>query len=296
MEIVTQLIYDDPELSRIYSIHESNLMMQIISRDDNEYLNKHKNLLQKHCLYILVGNETLSARRKIYIGQTADMFKRFQQHVVKKDFWTECMVFTLIHSQFNRSQIQYLEYLSILSAIECGIYDMVQNCQIPKKPFLDERDTAFVEKVFDDVKLLALFAGFRMFRNKVIDLNDVSVSGSHTILSRIVNEYNNSSKTSSRSDYVSEYDSDEDLVVSYELKGNDFYAKAVYTNDGSVMVMPFGYISHNVDVSDLSDVSSCIDISSFYIRSGFVVDSLDVAGRLITGCDDNKWKKIITYI
>ncbi len=298
MEIVTRLVHDDPERSRIYKLPECNLMMQIVSRDDSEYLAKFKSLLQKHCLYILVGSETLSARRKIYIGQTADMLKRFQQHAKKKDFWTECMVFTLIRSQFNRSQIQYLEYLSILTAMECGVYDMVQNYQIPKKPFLDETDTAFAEKVFDDIRLLSLFAGFRMFRNKVIDLNDVSVSGSHTMLSRIVYEYS-ASKPAVSSDYVSECENDESLV-SYELKGTDYYAKAVYTNDGSVMVMPFGYISRNVKLPDdlcrfLPDVSACID-SGGYIKSGFVVDSLDVAGEMVTGCKENKWKKIVTYI
>lgn len=299
MEIVTRLVYDDPERSRIYSVYDCNLMMQVISRSDSEYLNKFKNLLQKHCLYILVGIETLSARRKIYIGQTADMLKRFQQHVSKKDFWTECIVFNLIHSQFNRSQIQYLEYLSIITSIECGIYDMMQNCQIPKKPFLDEEDTAFVENVFDNIKKLAIFAGFRMFKNKVIDLNDVSVSSSHTILSRIVNEYN-LSKTTKEPEYVSEYCNEDDEMVSYELKGKDYYAKAVYTNDGSVMVMPFGFISRDASLSDelysSNDIKSCIDASSGYIKNGFVVDSLGVAGRMITGHDNNNWKKIVDYI
>lgn len=92
--------------------------MIFINKDDYDFI-RTEHILQQEGVYILFSGEYMGHRRKLYIGQSANVSNRLLQHSSKKDFWTSALVF-IRKNRYNRTEIQYLEYYMIKSAIECG--------------------------------------------------------------------------------------------------------------------------------------------------------------------------------
>ena len=87
--IYTYLHNDDLNGSRIVSMDDCMCKLYNIKREDNNFLKDFNDDLQNPALYILVNKD----KRKAYIGETDDFTKRIVQHLSKKDFWDEVMVF-----------------------------------------------------------------------------------------------------------------------------------------------------------------------------------------------------------
>ena len=87
--------------------------------------------LQKPALYILLNKES----GKAYIGETDNFEKRISQHITKKNFWDEVMVFLGSNDDtLGKTEVQLLEYLAYEKAIDVKSYDISENTQNPKKP------------------------------------------------------------------------------------------------------------------------------------------------------------------
>lgn len=87
--IYTYLHNDDLSGSRIVSMDDCMCKLYNIKRDDSDFLKDFNEELQKPALYILVNQGNLKA----YVGETDDFTKRISQHLAKKDFWDEVLVF-----------------------------------------------------------------------------------------------------------------------------------------------------------------------------------------------------------
>lgn len=87
--IYTYLHNDDLNGSRIVSMDDCMCKLYNIKRNDSVFMHDFNGDLQKPALYILLNRET----RKAYIGETDDFVKRIAQHMIKKDFWDEVLVF-----------------------------------------------------------------------------------------------------------------------------------------------------------------------------------------------------------
>lgn len=245
-------------------------------------------------MYILFGNETLGNRRKMYIGQTHNIHTRLKSHLKKKDFWECAYIFSLIDEQFNSSQIQYLEHITIKTAIECGYSDLLENCQIPVEPYLSNNDKDFVLCIFNYIKILLEFSGIHLFYNKIYDVGEITKKNNHNVISRIVKEYQ-SKKSYHYDDCDSYSDCEDDEIATYIMRGDDYYAEAIILTDGKVMIMPHGYVSKRQNLMDMNsyvDVENCIDKITHFIKKDIIVDDLAVASKVILGyTDENKWVK-----
>lgn len=158
--IYTYLHNDDLNSSRIVSMDDCMCKLYNIKRGDNEFLKDFNDDLQNPALYILISKNC----RKAYIGETDDFIKRIAQHLSKKDFWDEVMVFLGSDGgTLSKTEVQYLEYLAYNKANEMNSYDLSENTQMPKNPHMNVMQKAKTDKFFNYVQILAKFVGSDIF-------------------------------------------------------------------------------------------------------------------------------------
>ncbi len=162
--IYTYLHNDDLNGSRIVSMDDCMCKLYNIKREDNDFLKDFKDDLQTPALYILVNKST----RKAYVGETDDFIKRIVQHLSKKVFWDEVMVFLASDGgTLSKTEVQYLEYLAYNKACEINSYDLSENTQTPKNPHMNVMQKAKTDKFFNYVQFLAKFVGSDIFEKRL---------------------------------------------------------------------------------------------------------------------------------
>ena len=161
--IYTYLHNDDLNGSRIVSMDDCMCKLYNIKRDDSEFLKDFNEDLQKPALYILLNKE----KCKAYIGETDDFTKRIVQHIAKKNFWEEVMVFLGSNDDtLSKTEVQHLEYLAYNRAMDVKSYDISENTQSPKHPHMNVMQKAKTEKFFKYVQYLAKFVGCDIFEKR----------------------------------------------------------------------------------------------------------------------------------
>ena len=158
--IYTYLHKDDLNGSRIVSMDDCMCKLYNIKRDDSEFLKDFNEDLKKPALYVLLNKDN----RKAYIGETDDFNKRIVQHLAKKDFWDEVLVFLGSNDDtLSKTEVQHLEFLAYNKAIDVKSYDLSENTQSPKQPHMNVIQKGKTEKFFKYVQFLAKFVGCDIF-------------------------------------------------------------------------------------------------------------------------------------
>ena len=160
--IYTYLYNDDLNGSRIVSMDNCFCKLYKIQRDDTDFLQNFKEELQKPALYILLNQK----ERKSYIGETDAFITRIQQHISKKSFWTEALAFTASDDSLSKTEVQYLEHLAYSKASKMNIFDLSENTQEPKAPFMTFIQKGKTEEFFKYVQFLTKFVGCDIFEPK----------------------------------------------------------------------------------------------------------------------------------
>lgn len=161
--IYTYLHNDDLNGSRIVSMDDCMCKLYNIKRDDAAFIKDFEEYLQKPALYILLNKES----RKAYIGETDNFEKRISQHITKKNFWDEVMVFLGSNDDtLGKTEVQLLEYLAYEKAIDVKSYDISENTQNPKKPHVTVIQKGKIDKFFKYVQFLAKFVGCDIFERR----------------------------------------------------------------------------------------------------------------------------------
>ena len=101
------------------------------------------------------------------MGETDDFVKRIAQHMIKKEFWDEVLVFLGSNEDtLSKTEVQYLEYLAYDKAANLKRYDLSENTQNPKQPHMNVMLRAKTDKFFHYVEILAQFIGCDIFMPK----------------------------------------------------------------------------------------------------------------------------------
>lgn len=292
--IETKLLYDDPQKSRILTLSTSPIQLFIIYRYDEQLLDQLSEL-QQHAFYILFGHETGNYRRKFYPGQTQNAVNRTKQHLKGKEFWELICIFVNTKEEFCRSEVQYLEYLGIKSALECNTYDLLDNCQIPVEPVLNSLLKDNIIKYFNDIKLLLLHQGFYLYYYKVHNFQDITKENSHNIISRVIKNYkkDTSKKYIDENDYY--YDEPESQV--YTLYGGILYeAKGMILSNCKIYIFKEGFICVPIDGDNNREElinkaieNKQIENKTYKIISDIIFDTPNDAEYFITGKIENAW-------
>lgn len=177
--IYTYLHSDDLNGSRIVSMDDCMCKLYNIKRDDSDFLKDFNEDLKKPALYILLSKE----KRKAYIGETDDFNKRIAQHIAKKDFWEEVMVFLGSNDDtLSKTEVQHLEYLAYNKAADVKSYDLSENTQSPKQPHMNVMLKAKTEKFFKYVQFLAKFVGCDIFERRPNVTLTTTLEAAHPIV------------------------------------------------------------------------------------------------------------------
>ena len=132
-------------------------------RDDSDFMKDFERDLQSPALYILINKD----KSKAYIGETDDFIKRIAQHITKKDFWLEVMVFLGTNEDtLSKTEVQYLEYLALEKARQVKSYDLSENTQGGKIPHMNVMQKGKTDKFFKYVQFLAKFVGCDIFEKR----------------------------------------------------------------------------------------------------------------------------------
>lgn len=112
-------------------------------------------------LYLLLGKNERNAEA-IYIGEGEPVIDRILEHVSKRDFWNEAIVFVSKDKYLNKASIKYLENRVYEISIRADRYDIL-NANIPTQSGVSEAEQAELEEFLANVKLLTATLGHRVF-------------------------------------------------------------------------------------------------------------------------------------
>jgi hypothetical protein len=84
-------------------------------------------------VYILRGAEDVDAEPKSYVGESDDVAYRLQDHLAKKDWWSEVVIVSSKDKSLTKSQVQYLE-ARMLELGRAANRRRWENSQTPKAP------------------------------------------------------------------------------------------------------------------------------------------------------------------
>lgn len=159
------ILYDDVlDGSKIITMDNCVCQLFDIKRDFDTLIRDEKDVLSKPALYILLNREN----RKAYIGETDDFLQRIASHNAKKGFWDEVLAFMANDNSLTTTEVRYLESLSYEIARNASSYDLSENTQVPKKPFVQKIQEYKIKDFFKYVTLLTKFVGCDLFEKNRI--------------------------------------------------------------------------------------------------------------------------------
>uniref|UniRef100_UPI0026370576 GIY-YIG nuclease family protein n=1 Tax=Flavobacterium sp. TaxID=239 RepID=UPI0026370576 len=86
--------------------------------DLNKYFQKESN---RPGVYFLIGEDD-NNKTTVYIGESENVWDRLKSHDLKKDFWSEVIVFTSKDDNLTKSHVKFLESRLISIAISADRY------------------------------------------------------------------------------------------------------------------------------------------------------------------------------
>lgn len=111
--------------------------------------------LEKPALYVLINR----SKRRAYIGETDAFLTRLNQHIAKKDFWTEALAFISTDDSLSKTEVQYLESLAYKTAKNAHTYDLSENSIINTSAI--EQIVHFENGFFNNICVVFMTTGTR---------------------------------------------------------------------------------------------------------------------------------------
>ncbi|MGL6194604.1 MAG: GIY-YIG nuclease family protein [Thermoguttaceae bacterium] len=93
------------------------------------------------------------------------MFVSLKDHIDKKEFWNEAIVFFSKDDVLNKAHIKYAESCLYRIAKKCGRYKL-DNSNEPRQSNLSEADSAEMDEFNHNLQILVNTLGHRIFEEK----------------------------------------------------------------------------------------------------------------------------------
>jgi hypothetical protein len=167
------ILYDDVlDGSRIITMDNCVCQLYDIKRNYDAIIKDARENLSKPALYVLLNRK----EKKAYIGETDDFSQRIASHMLKKEFWDEALAFMANDNSLTTTEVRYLESLSYEIANAAGTYDLSENTQVPKRPYVQTIQEYKIKDFFNYVKLLTRFVGCDLFEKVISREQSVNFS------------------------------------------------------------------------------------------------------------------------
>lgn len=149
---------------RYVHLDMSVIRLFVIPRDHTDIIAKYKEL-DSPSLYILTGVD--NDKPTAYIGYAKSFRNRIIDHMQKKDFWRTAYAFVANDMvSLSSNDVQYLEYRAIEEAQAGNMNIVLDNKNKPHKPAIEEAREATMMSIYEEIKMLAEFAGCNVFTTK----------------------------------------------------------------------------------------------------------------------------------
>jgi hypothetical protein len=178
-------------------------------------------------IYFLFGFDEETNDPKAYIGEAENVFERLQEHVSKKEFWSEVIIFVSKDDNLTKSHVRYLESRNIQIAFSTKRYKM-DNYNQSQLPSLPAADRDAMEEFLIYVKLLLGVLGHKL-------LEELAVIAGKAKLLEISDskKEDDSGKTAVSDSSVAAYDKKAEELF---LNVSGLKARAYRTDEGIVLV------------------------------------------------------------
>jgi hypothetical protein len=111
--------------------------------------------------YLLLGTDETSGKPAVYVGEAENVWARLQDHLVRKDFWNEVILFTNKDENLTKAHVRYLESKIFESASTVGRYS-VMNGNTPQLSLLPRGDRDSMESFLEQIRILLGVLGHRV--------------------------------------------------------------------------------------------------------------------------------------
>lgn len=119
--------------------------------------------LENTGIYILFGKSDKSENKELaYIGEAEGIYRRLNEHLAKKDFWNEALIFVSKDENLNKAHIKYLESRLHETAVKVNRYDL-ENGNVPPRSTISESDQAEMEEFLENIRVLVNALGYKIF-------------------------------------------------------------------------------------------------------------------------------------
>lgn len=144
-----------------------NLTIQALSspRSKISDLNKffHKEI-NTQGVYFLIGMDDKSGKSKVYIGEAESVWERLKNHAVKKDFWSDVVIFTSKDENITKSHVKYLES-RLVEITKQADRCLLDNNNTPSLSSLPLPDRDSMEEFLNNIKILNGTLGYKFLEN-----------------------------------------------------------------------------------------------------------------------------------
>lgn len=121
-------------------------------------------------VYFLIGEDDKTGRRKVYIGESENVWERLKNHDINKDFWTEVVLFTSKDDNLTKSHVKFLESKLVDLAKVSDRY-ILENGNTPVRSSLPLPDRDAMEEFALNIKLLTGTLGHTFLEDPIADAN-----------------------------------------------------------------------------------------------------------------------------
>lgn len=114
---------------------------------------------QRPGVYLLFGDDDVSGKPVLYVGEGENVLARLQSHVKTKDFWTQAVFFTSKDENLTKSHVKYLEARVVELARAAGRVEL-ENGNQPTMSALPRADRDAMEEFLDPLRILLAALSF----------------------------------------------------------------------------------------------------------------------------------------
>lgn len=158
--ISTYLLDGSIEGVRIVELSESAIKAFVIPRIKLNDVRK-RDEINWPALYLLIN----SGDNQLYIGESENFYKRVRDHDQSKDFWDLAIAIVSSSNTLEKSDVKYLESMSVEKAQATAAMEVL-NKSIPARNNVHEFKIHSLEKILEDVALIAESLGYSVFKSK----------------------------------------------------------------------------------------------------------------------------------
>ena len=127
--------------------------------------------LEAQGVYFLLGENEETGEAMLYIGETENLKNRIKEHNRTKDFWSTAICFLSTQGSLNKAHAKFLEEFLITEAKQAGRVKLENNTH-PSQTKLSESEEADVRVFAEYIKLMLSAVGYTFLKSLKVDADE----------------------------------------------------------------------------------------------------------------------------